>query len=642
MHLDISRDSFDPALHYLRVLQNQGGALLDADGNEQTAILLDYLHKLVIDLSGPAWGPAEYGGFQIGRGQGGDLTIGTGRYYVGGYLVENENDAATYSNQPSFPQAAPADLKYPLGVYLDVWERHLNAVEIQFSDPGLGQLSSSTRTQLVWQVRVTQLPGSSTLPKGPPLPAPDVQLDTLQKQLKEFLKPHRQTTVQTVNPDGTITVAVSWPPFPSVPFFVEIGTGQFQVTKVSPGPTSALLNWTVALGSFQPAQGTRVRLRNPTPTLAPSPLQIAAQQSAPPDPVQCPSSNIKAYTGMENQLYRVEVHSGGPVFAAGATQTQYATFKWSRDNGSIVYAIKDITPPANGTVQVTLMSAGIDDYNQLQANNWVEYVDEASTLNFDALADVAQPKMANPLLQVIHVDPLNPTSVTLTALLTTDGNSWPPAKLGDKAFLRRWDQTMPAADPNSLTPSDNALKITVSSGASASPIQLDSDGIAVSFAGNNFRRGDYWLIPARIATQVVLWPPGHQAVRPKSTNHYYAPLVVFLNDTIGPRDCRYIAHQGVPVSLVTAGSAPTLLAEGVNWVTGADSTTGVVLPAATPGMQIVVKNNADAALSVSPATGDAITGALGAHATNSQPPRTSITYYFASPNTWVFRPTTSD
>ena len=137
MQLNISRDSFDKTRHYLRVLQNQGGILLDADGNEQTAILLHHLHTLAKDLIGPAWGPAAGSGFEIGLVQGNaDLTISQGRYYVQGRLAEKD-DANNYVKQPNLPTALGSDLVFPFGVYLDVWERHLTDVEADIKDPGL-------------------------------------------------------------------------------------------------------------------------------------------------------------------------------------------------------------------------------------------------------------------------------------------------------------------------------------------------------------------------------------------------------------------------------------------------------------------------------------------------------------------------
>lgn len=62
---------------------------------------------------------------------------------------------------------------------------------------------------------------------------------------------------------------------------------------------------------------------------------------APDDPCILPPAS--GYRGLENRLYRIEIHQ------AGALGT--ARFKWSRDNGSIVSAVRDIA--VSGT-QTTL------------------------------------------------------------------------------------------------------------------------------------------------------------------------------------------------------------------------------------------------------------------------------------------------
>ena len=91
---DFSRDTFDSVKHFSRVLQQQGRVQLDADWNEQTAIVLHYLRTLAADLIGPFAGPQGSSGFEITRAAGvdgpkNDFTIGAGRYYVDGILCEN-------------------------------------------------------------------------------------------------------------------------------------------------------------------------------------------------------------------------------------------------------------------------------------------------------------------------------------------------------------------------------------------------------------------------------------------------------------------------------------------------------------------------------------------------------------------------
>ena len=62
---DFSRDTFDPAKHFTRVLMQQGRVLLDSDWNEQTSLLLHYLRTLAADIIGPHGGPVVGCGFHI-------------------------------------------------------------------------------------------------------------------------------------------------------------------------------------------------------------------------------------------------------------------------------------------------------------------------------------------------------------------------------------------------------------------------------------------------------------------------------------------------------------------------------------------------------------------------------------------------
>jgi uncharacterized protein DUF6519 len=70
----------------------QGRVQVDADWNEQVAILLHYMQTLATDLIGPEGhgGPAANCGFSILNGQDRNFGIGKGRYYVDGILCENQ------------------------------------------------------------------------------------------------------------------------------------------------------------------------------------------------------------------------------------------------------------------------------------------------------------------------------------------------------------------------------------------------------------------------------------------------------------------------------------------------------------------------------------------------------------------------
>src|SRR5436190_19023856 len=103
MNPDITRDTFDRRKHFARVLLQQGRVTLDADANEQTAILLHLLRSLARDLYGPHGGlDVPKPGFELlkrpdGQGRPTDLEIRPGHYYVDGILCENEplRDPAT-------------------------------------------------------------------------------------------------------------------------------------------------------------------------------------------------------------------------------------------------------------------------------------------------------------------------------------------------------------------------------------------------------------------------------------------------------------------------------------------------------------------------------------------------------------------
>src|SRR5262249_12281890 len=169
---DFTRDTFNPAKRYSRVLMQQGRVLLDEDWNEQTSILLHYLRTLATDLFGPHWGPKKIGdadndGFAIKSVEDlkNDFSILPGRYYVDGILCENHS-AVAYTKQADFPQrpAGKDGLKSGASlVYLDVWERHITALEDGLiREVALGGPDTATRAQVVQQVRVDNLTERST------------------------------------------------------------------------------------------------------------------------------------------------------------------------------------------------------------------------------------------------------------------------------------------------------------------------------------------------------------------------------------------------------------------------------------------------------------------------------------------------
>lgn len=97
----------------------------------------------------------------------------------------------------------------------------------------------------------------------------------------------------------------------------------------------------------------------------------------------------------------------------------------------------------------------------------------------------------------------------------------------------------------------------------------------------------------------------------------------------------------LPVAAVAAtGSAQgdaAALAEGLNVVSAADGTKGVVLPTAVAGMVVIVKNTAAAALKIYPATGGTV-NALSANAAYSITNLTSTLLVASSATQWYSVP----
>src|SRR5262245_3607114 len=114
------------------------------------------------------------------------------------------------------------------------------------------------------------------------------------------------------------------------------------------------------------------------------------------------------YRRLENQLYRVEVHKGGALAAA--------TFKWSRDNGSVVTGVERF----NG-LELTAHDLGRDEMLGFSNGQWVELIDDVAELA----------GLPGQLVQIDRVDPSARLVVLKTAPVSTN--------LATRPKLRRWD-----------------------------------------------------------------------------------------------------------------------------------------------------------------------------------------------------------
>ncbi|MCC7174007.1 MAG: hypothetical protein IT159_02330 [Bryobacterales bacterium] len=225
-------------------------------------------------------------------------------------------------------------------------------------------------------------------------------------------------------------------------------------------------------------------------------------------PSSCLLPPVGGYRGLENRLYRVEIHAGGDL--------SHATFKWSRDNGAVVFPVAAFLEPA----AVQLSSLGRDQILTIHKNDWVEVLGDQTELKGEA----------GTLVQVLDVDPQT-RKLTLSADISAHSGETHPK-------VRRWDNPAGAAGMNS-----------------GQPILLE-DGIEVQFSLPNalspFRSGDYWLFTARTgAAGLELL----NAAPARGVKHHLAALALITWNKTGPnftpavKDCR---RQFPPLTAIAA------------------------------------------------------------------------------------------
>lgn len=459
MNGDFARVTFDPSARFSRVLLQQGRILLEADFNEQSAIHHHFLRTLVVDLIGRRWRAGD--GFTLAANPQGtpNFGISKGHFYVDGILCENDADCS-YATQP-WPYVPEAeDEPAPLGgiAYLECWERHVSALQRPgLRDVALGGIDTASRAQVVWQVRI----------------AHQAWVDARLQQVSSALG---------------LRLAAAAP--------AEQGPIRAAAERVR----AALDGFTQALSGF-PGETTGCAAANDmldALDASPALMRARARHDASDDD-PCAIAAESAFRSRENQLYRVEVHDGG--LADGQ-----ASIKWSRENGSVVFAIRSAprVDSGGGTVTVGLENLGHDERTGLCEGQWVELTGDAFEFT----------PVAAPLGQVTRIDRgRHAVTIRFQQPFTAD--------FAHCTLLKRWDQH------DDLT--DGGV-IAVEEGSGAKWIALER-GVQVQFVpGGVYRTGDYWLVPARVASRDVGWPQvadGPAALAPHGIARHRATLAYF-------------------------------------------------------------------------------------------------------------------
>ena len=429
---DFTRFTFRPEKHYSSVRMQQGRLQLDADWNEQVDIQ-NYLRETQSrDMLGAYGAPksdnaanGSFENFQI-KPQGDDLKIAPGRIYVDGILCELEETRdekgnlvyTTYKQQPNYPQITEFPKEGNYLAYLDVWQRHITAID----DPEIREVAltsvpdTTTRTKTIWQVK-------------------------LQK----------------------------------------IGDELSQREQV-------LQAWKAALNIDAERGKLAARLK---PTFD-SPTSLATNGRQ-----------------LENQLYRIEIHKSGSVGTA--------TFKWSRNNGTVVSNVQGIKDNV-----ITINSLSRDESQAFVNGDWIEITNEAQELQGKPgiLVRLTEQTFGNKLV-------FDPGTLTVADDESINLQNISPK---DKFKVRRWNQ-----------------KTSAVLSTNTDWVELENEGIQVKFEGAetfSYCTGDYWLIPVRNDSQYPIeWPTTKDqqpALKPpQGINHHYCPLALLeFNEETKTEDYR--------------------------------------------------------------------------------------------------------
>jgi hypothetical protein len=502
---DLSRKTFDPLNHFSRVLMQQGRVQLDADWNEQAAILLHLIRRLTADVLGPV--AAVGSGFEIGVLAAAttainDVSIAPGDIYVDGILCELAATPVAILNWEktviTVANWTVDRTSYAVGQYLLLSDDaqptiapvisaivHVDSAAMALT---MDQDFSKQPLNDAIQGRARRLTTYLTQPDLLPPPTALTGTQLLYLDVWERL-------ITAAECDEIREVALNGPDTAARTRVVcqikALPETQLCITQQQ--LMSELMPWDRGYlrARIQPAQGST-------------------------DP--CTISPTSSYRGPENQLYRVEIHTGSG--GAGVV----ATFKWSRENGAVVFPIVSISS-AQGVTTAVLGNLGRDDRFGLAVGDYVEVQNDATVLG----------GQAGPLLQVQSIDSAM-LSVVLSGTVLATFNAQPSVH----PLLRRWDQQ--DGDPSQGgTPlaADNAVPIPAI-GKTQTWIDLE-DGVQVLFdgpPGPAYITGDYWLIPARVATGNVIWPTetvtdaqnntvtNPVAKPPDGIDHHYAPLAI--------------------------------------------------------------------------------------------------------------------
>jgi len=478
---DYTRFTFKPEKHYSAVRRQQGRVDVDADWNEYVDILAHLNRTEVVDVIGHSGVPEDSDGFKVGvldpdmSGTGVDLTLSPGRIYVEGILCEHEGDLLVTSleGEGSETDAVLGDVSIWI-ITAGLVPRTRQWVRIE------GGLDDGKYVQ----VQVTE--------DGP---------EADPRQRIKFLTSDVAAAPDSVMTVRPITTYGSQPYYPVDPdetladgdYLAYLDVWERHITALDDpairevalgGPDTATRSQTIWQLKLQGDIGSDpvcADFEGWAPDGGATKIMLAARaQPGEADTDPCIVTAGAGYRRLENQLYRVEIHDDG-------VDSGTPTYKWSRENGSIVARLL-----SSSDGKLTVTHPRKDSINRFATNDWVEVLTEEMVLRGEPGPFVRLGEVNDNELNIAEID---------------GGPDLP-----ETGFIRRWEGGRP-------------VEVTTGDW-----LPLES-GVEVRFASGLMHSGDYWTIPARTISHSVEWPVDESSAEPldkipEGIIHHYSPLAL--------------------------------------------------------------------------------------------------------------------
>jgi len=251
-------------------------------------------------------------------------------------------------------------------------------------------------------------------------------------------------------------------------------------------------------------------------------------EGVPPDLDPCELPPSGGYRGLENQLYRIEIHDGGAVGAA--------TFKWSRDNASVASNVTEIVSNTAIATELKLASLGRDAVLRFNTGDWVEILDDRRELG----GENGDPALRRGVMRKITTINNDRQTISFSPALPAD---MIPAGSTDTlnarhTRVRRWDHKGKVRDAG------NNIIVDLDTASGLIPVPAPGvwialeNGIQIQFGldspGGVFHCGDYWVAAARSADTSV---ETFTQAPPRGIHRHHARLSI-INFPDSETDCR--------------------------------------------------------------------------------------------------------